>query len=369
MIILRGVVYLGKYKKMLTLAIAAAGFSTGVFASSGSQAGNGTMATKPTIYIVACGGTIAGKAADASDLTGYKAGELSVADLIASVPELASYANIQGEQFCNIDSSDMSDTLLVSLAKRIDDIAARDGVDGIVVTHGTDTMEETAYFTNLTVHTNKPIVFVGSMRPSTAISADGPLNLLEAVQAASCREIGDVGAVIVMNGTIEGARFVEKTDATHVDTFKSRQAGFLGLMQDGHPILYQKPLRKHTVESQFSSQDIDSLPPVAILYCHVGMNKDVVAAAMKGTKGIVMAGVGHGRMPADVWQQVQAYMAAGGVVVRTTRTLGGMVTPVDEYAGTIAGDSLTPQKAKLLLQLALTKTSKVDDIQAIFNDY
>ena len=217
---------------------------------------------KKKIYVLACGGTIAGKAASADDLTGYAAGQTSVGELLAAVPELAEYADVEGEQFCNIDSSDMTEALWLSLASRVQEIADREDVDGIVITHGTDTMEETAYFLDLTVHTIKPVVLTGSMRPSTAISADGPLNLLEAVQAASWSELGKYGVVIVMNSTVHSARFVEKTDTTHADTFKGRQMGCLGYMQDGRPYLYQQPLRKHTWSSDLASPK--DLPPVAL---------------------------------------------------------------------------------------------------------
>ena len=155
---------------------------------------------KKRIYVIACGGTIAGKAASAEDLTGYKAGEATIEELLAAVPEITQYANVKGEQFCNIDSSNMTEALWLALAKRVAEAAADDAVDGIVITHGTDSLEETAYFLHLTVHTAKPIVIVGSMRPATAVSADGPLNLLEAVQAAAEPSLGQAGVVVVMNG-------------------------------------------------------------------------------------------------------------------------------------------------------------------------
>ena len=165
---------------------------------------------KSRIYIIGCGGTIAGRAGAADELLGYQAGEVSVAELIASVPALAEYASIAGEQYCNIDSSSMTEELLTGLSARIQAVADRDDVDGIVVTHGTDSMDETAYFLNLTVHTHKPIVIVGAMRPATAISADGPLNLLEAVRLAACPEAGDYGVLQLMNSSICAARYVEK---------------------------------------------------------------------------------------------------------------------------------------------------------------
>lgn len=322
---------------------------------------------KKKIYVLACGGTIAGKAASADDLTGYAAGQTSIGELLEAVPQLAEYADVQGEQFCNIDSSDMTEALWQSLASRVQEVADREDVDGIVITHGTDTMEETAYFLDLTVHTIKPVVLTGSMRPSTAISADGPLNLLEAVQAASWSELGKYGVVIVMNSTVHSARFVEKTDTTHADTFKGRQMGCLGYMQDGRPYLYQQPLRKHTWSSDLASPK--DFPPVAIAYTYVGLTADDVCRLAQGKAGLVLAGLGHGKVPEPVWQALQSLMAQGLVVVRAARALGGMVTPVPAYDGTITADSLTPQKAKILLQLALAHTTDRDKIQAIFDTY
>ncbi|WP_370850735.1 asparaginase [Megasphaera sp.] len=322
---------------------------------------------KKKIYVLACGGTIAGKAASADDLTGYAAGQTSIGELLAAVPQLADYADVEGEQFCNIDSSDMSEDLWQALSQRVQEVADRDDVDGIVITHGTDTMEETAYFLHLTVHTVKPIVLTGSMRPATAISADGPLNLLEAVQAASFPDLGQYGAVIVMNSTIHSARFVEKTDTTHADTFKGRQLGCLGWMQDGRPYIYQKPLRKHTWSSALSSPKV--LPPVAVVYAYVGLRAVDVCALAEGKAGLIIAGLGHGKMPAPVWQALQPLMEKGLVVVRAARALGGMVTQVPAYEGTVTADNLTPQKAKILLQLALAATQDKKKIQAIFDNY
>ncbi len=324
---------------------------------------------KKHIYIIACGGTIAGKAASPEDLTGYTAGEATIDELLAAVPEIAQYADVQGEQFCNIDSSNMSEALWLALAKRVAEVAADDGVEGIVITHGTDSLEETAYFLHLTVHTAKPIVMVGSMRPSTAVSADGPLNLLEAVQAATEPVLGQVGVVVVMNGVIHSARFVEKTDTTHVDTFKSRQMGCLGFMQDGRSQIYQVPLRRHTNESCLSCSQTASLPPVAVLYAYVGMSPSLVHAAAANAQGIVLAGLGHGQMPDAVWEAVQEVEAQGTIVVRASRTLGGIVSTVPKYASLVCADTLTPQKAKILLQLALLQTHDKKTIRQIFQEY
>lgn len=323
---------------------------------------------KKRIYVIACGGTIAGKAASAEDLTGYKAGEATIEELLAAVPEITQYANVKGEQFCNIDSSNMTESLWLALAKRVAEIADDDAVDGIVITHGTDSLEETAYFLHLTVHTAKPVVMVGSMRPSTAVSADGPLNLLEAVQAAAEPSLGKHGVVVVMNGVIHSARFVEKTDTTHVDTFKSRQMGCLGFMQDGRPHVYQTPLRRHTYTSRLS-YSTDALPSVSILYAYVGMAPSLVSAAAADAQGIILAGLGHGQMPDAVWEAVQKAKAQGTIVVRASRTLGGIVSTVPKYASLVCADTLTPQKAKILLQLALLQTHDTERIRQIFQEY
>lgn len=326
--------------------------------------------SKRHIYIIACGGTIAGKAAAADDLTGYTAGAIAIGDLVAAIPQVADYAVITGEQFCNIDSSDMTEAMWIRLAQRVQAMADREDIDGIVITHGTDTMEETAYFLSLTVHTNIPVVITGAMRPFTAISADGPLNLLEAIQAAATPETANYGVLIVMNETIHAARFVEKTDTTHVDTFQSRQMGCLGFIQDGETLFYQKPVTCYNDGSAFSSQGLTTLPKAVILYTYVGMNpEDIDEAIRQGAKAIIIAGLGHGRMPADVWQRAQQAMKQGIIIVRASRTLGGIVTAVPEYDGTVCANTLTPQKAKILVQLALSQSQDTAMIQQIFRYY
>ncbi len=324
----------------------------------------------PTVYVLACGGTIAGKAASDDELTNYSAGQADISELLQAVPAVSRYAQVRGEQFCNIDSSDMREALWLRLSQRVQELADRPDIDGIVITHGTDTLEETAYFLHLSVHTDVPVVLVGSMRPATAISADGPLNLLEAVQTAACPDTGRYGVVVVMNSTINSARFVEKTDATHVDTFRSRQFGCLGFVQHGRPRYYQMPVRRHTAASALTCRHVSQLPPVAIAYAYVGMEGGYVDVLVQsGAAGIVLAGFGHGRMAASVWRHVQAAIAKGIIIVRASRTLGGMITPLCEYPGTVSADTLTPQKAKILLQLALLQTRRTDEIQNLFQAY
>lgn len=176
---------------------------------------------KPDVKILATGGTIAGSAASDTQTTGYKAGALGIDVLINAVPEVKNYADVSGEQICSIDSKDMSDDVWLKLSKRINELTAQKDVAGVVVTHGTDTMEETAYFLNLTVKSDKPVVLTGAMRPATAISADGPMNLLNAVRIAADKDAAGHGVMVALNDEIDGARDVTKTNTTSVSTFKS----------------------------------------------------------------------------------------------------------------------------------------------------
>lgn len=328
--------------------------------------------THAHVHIIACGGTIAGKADSEKELIGYKAGELTIEELLQSVPEVTEYADITGEQFCNMDSTNMTEDLWLRLAQCVEAAADRADVDGIVITHGTDTMEETAYFLNLVVHSRKPIVMVGSMRPATALSADGPLNLLDAVRIAACRKAGEYGVLVAMNGRICGARSVEKTDTTHVDTFRSRQMGYMGIIQNGIPCFYQHSLRRHTYLSQLSCQGITKLPAVCIVYCYVGMSPALVrAAAASGVQGIVTAGLGHGKIPEAVLKELKTAAQQGIVTVCTSRTLGGIVSTTKDDSGffRIAGDNLPAHKAKIVLQLALLQTRDPQALQQFFDLY
>lgn len=324
----------------------------------------------PSIYIIGCGGTIAGRGASKEQLLGYKAGEIGVEELVRAVPQISECARITGEQFCNIDSGSMTETMLLGLSIRVQEVLEREDVDGVVITHGTDSMDETAYFLNLTVHTHKPIVIVGAMRPATAISADGPLNLLEAVRLACCKEAGEYGVLQCMNSTICCARFLEKTDTTHVHTFTDGQLGCIGVMQDGVPLFYQKPLRKHTYESEWYVKKDQVLPSVWILYCHLAMSGDLITAAMRdGVQGLVLVGMGHGSIPKYLLPLLDKAREQGLVVVRASRTHSGVVSPVPLWQGLAAADNLSPQKARILLQLALTKTRDLDKIQKWFGEY
>ena len=239
------------------------------------------------------------------------------------------------------------------------------------MTHGTDTLEETAYFLDLTVKSDKPVILTGAMRPATAISADGPMNLLNSVRLAADKKAGGNGVMVLLNDEIDNARDVTKSNTTSVDTFKSHN-GPLGFMNDGVPDFYNKPLRLHTTKTPFDVRNLTSLPKVYVIYGTAGADGSLVDAAIKaGAKGIVYAGTGNGSIHQQDKEALIRAAKAGVVVVRSSRTGSGMVVPEPEYAkeGFLDGDSLNPQKARILLQLALTKTHDLGEIQSMFHKY
>jgi L-asparaginase len=266
-------------------------------------------ATKPRLEIIATGGTIAGAQTSKAEY-GYKAGAFNVNDLINAVPQLRELADITGEQVVNIGSQDMNDAVWLKLAKRINAAPGSSDVDGIVVTHGTDTMEETVYFIDLVTPHDKPIVFTGSMRPATAIGADGPANLYNAAAVAASAGARGRGALVVLNDSIHRARDVTKTHTTNVETFRSLNRGPVGLANTGKIAWLDRrddadtertaklaAARAPAATSSFKVDDLDALPRVDILYAYANMSTDLIDAAIKGgAKGIVIAGVGDGNM-------------------------------------------------------------------------
>lgn len=325
------------------------------------------------IMILATGGTIAGSANSATATTGYTAGALGIDALINAVPQVRDYANVSGEQICSIDSKDITDAIWLKLANRINELFARGDFDGIVITHGTDTLEETAYFLNLTVHGDKPVVLTGAMRPATAISSDGSMNLLNAVRVAANPASVGKGVLVVLNDEINAAREVTKTNTITVNTFNSRELGLLGYVNAGVPEFYRTSTRRHTVNSEFGVDGLKSLPYVKIIYGHAGDDGLFVEAAVNaGAKGIIYAGTGNGSIHVDAEKALARATAKGVVVIRSSRCGSGTVIPSKQSyinAQFLDGDTLTPQKARILLQLALTKTNDLNDIQRMFKTY
>ncbi len=325
----------------------------------------------PNITILATGGTIAGSG-KSSVSSEYQAGQLTIDTLIEAVPEMKTIANIKGEQIVKIGSQDMSDEVWLKLAKAINSQCKN--TDGVVITHGTDTMEETAYFLDMTVKCEKPVVLVGAMRPATEKSADGPLNLYNAVVVAADKDSAGRGVLVAMNDTVLGARDVTKTSTTAVQTFSSPNFGALGYIHNSKVDYERAPESKHTVNTPFNVDELTELPKVGIVYAYSNMPTEPLKALLDaGYKGIVAAGVGNGNVNAANLALLEQAAKDGVAVVRSSRVPTGYTTrdaEVDDSKyGFSASGTLNPQKARVLLQLALTKTQDPKQIQQYFEDF
>ncbi|EOH0422033.1 MULTISPECIES: type II asparaginase [Campylobacter] len=327
---------------------------------------------KSRIAILGTGGTIAGFIDSTIATTGYTAGAIDIDVLIKAVPQIRDLADISWEQIANIDSSNMCDEIWLRLAKKIAKLFA-EGIDGVVITHGTDTMEETAYFLNLTIKSDKPVVLVGAMRPSTAISADGPKNLYNAVALVANKEAKNKGVMVAINDKILSARGVVKTHSLNVDAFSSPDFGDLGYIVDGKVFFYNNITKAHTKNAPFDVSKLTSLPKVDILYSYSNDGSGVAAKALfeHGTKGIVVAGSGAGSIHKNQKDVLKELLKKGLKVVVSSRVVAGCVavSDSDEKLGFISAEDLNPQKARVLLMLALTKTSDPKKIQEYFLKY
>ena len=359
-------------RKIATTMLGGAAVAMGMMSAALAQAATG----KPNIAIVATGGTIASRGANSLALTDYGPGagqkQVGIQALVSAVPEIEKFANISGEQLFNVGSSKISIDNWLTLAKRVNGLLATGDVDGVVITHGTDTLEETAYFLNLVVKSDKPVVLVGSMRPSTGISADGPLNLVNAVALAASPAAKGKGVMVSMNDVISSAFGVMKTNTTNAATFKSPDGGELGYMQNSAPFFISAPARRHTVNSEFDVSQLESLPRVDINYTTLGSDGVLIDAAVAaGAKGIVNAGTGHANMPVATMGSLAAAQKKGVAIVAGSRVMTGIVTPTNEFtnAGFVTSMMHSPQKARVLLMLALTKTREPKELQRIFDEY
>ena len=331
----------------------------------------------PLVWVLSTGGTIAGTGPSSTSLTDYKAGALLGAELVKGVPEIRQYADVRVEQIVNVASPDITLDNWLTLAKRINAIFAGDpDVAGIVITHGTNTLEETAYFLNLTIKSDRPVVLVGAQRPATAISADGPLNLLNAVRAAASSEARGKGVLVVMNEEINGARDVAKTNTYRVEAFRTPELGYLGYVDADKVTFYRTSTKRHTINSEFDVRAIERLPDVDILYSYVQPNVAMIRTLMaSGVKGIVFAGTGAGLLSSAERSALKPLLSgpvdSRPVLVRSNRTGNGRVVAREEYdsMGMIPADTLNPQKARILLMLALTKTSDLKEIKRMFEEY
>ncbi len=365
---------------LLALALAASLAAVHVPARTGAPvpvvAPTATGAAAPSlakVVILATGGTIAGAQPKQGE-PGYRSGTLSVESLVRAAPGLDTLAVIRGEQVASIGSQDMNDFVWLKLARRAEELLASPDVDGIVVTHGTDTIEETGYFLGLVLKGAKPVVLVGAMRPATSLSADGPLNLYNAVAVAADPAARRRGVLVVLNDGVHAARDVEKTNTTAVQTFASPDRGRLAEVYYGRTTWLNTRNTRHTTTSEFSLTGLDALPRVDIVYASEGVDGMLVRAAVAaGAKGIVLAGVGDGNATAQMITALDEAVKTGVVVVRSTRVGSGTVRrniEVDDDAhGFVAALELNPQKARVLLRLALTRTSDPREVQRIFEQY
>jgi len=333
----------------------------------------GAQQDLPNIVVLATGGTIAGAAA--TDVqAGYTSGQVGVDQLLAAVPQAQKLAQLRGEQISNIGSQDMNDEVWFKLARRVNELLSMPDVAGVVITHGTDTIEETAYFLNLVVKSRKPVVLTAAMRPSTALSADGPLNFYNAVAVAANEEAAGRGVLVVINDWIHGASSLTKTSTTAVQTFLSPLWGLIGIVSYGDAEFYRGPVGRDTDESEFSLDGITSLPRVDIVMAYENMDGALIDAAVAaGAKGVIIAGVGNGNMTEAAVQALAAQAKKGIVCVRSTRVptgrVGRNVEVNDDEFGFVASLGHNPQKSRVLLRLALTKTKDVKEIQSYFDEY
>jgi L-asparaginase len=338
-----------------------------------SLIGTSVLLAKPNIAILATGGTIAG-AGESSVKSAYSAGAVTVDKLLAAVPSINKMATIKGEQISNIGSQEMNNKVWLTLAKRVNTLLKKDSVDGVVITHGTDTMEATSYFLSLTVKSKKPIVFVGAMRSGSSMSADGPMNLYNAVSVATNKNSMGKGVLVVMNDEIHSAREVTKTNTSSVNAFSSPNSGKIGTVYYGNVFYYMQPLRQHTYNTEFDIEKINTLPRVDIVYGHANDTDVFVNAAVKaGAKGIVHSGMGNGNLFPSTQTALIEASKKGVVIARSSRVGSGRTNlhgeVDDEKFGFIATDSLNAQKARILLMLGLSKTNNKQQLQKMYFKY
>jgi L-asparaginase len=333
-------------------------------------------ADAPRVRLVATGGTISNR----------NGGRLTAEELVSLMPNVGRYARPEFEQFTNQASSALTLDQWLGLAKRINQLYKEDaGLAGIVVTSGTDTLEELAYFLDLTVRSDKPVVVVGSMRNPSTLGYEGAANLLEAFRVAADPAARGRGVMVVLNDEINAAREVTKTDALRLETFQSRGYGVLGVVDPDRVAFYRRVEKKHTAQSEFDVTNVTALPRVDVILTYQGASGDLIKAAVdQGAKGIIVAGAGAGATSGTQGEGIQYALDKGVFVVMTTRTGSGRIAarsigPATAVTGTsgspgsrdrrIAGEDLAPVKARLLLMVALTKTQNPADIQRCFTEY
>lgn len=321
----------------------------------------------PKIKIFATGGTIHSKGEHRQKLMEYSDGKVNVGDLISDLPELNDVAELSTFELSNVGSSSITGEMLIKLARSINTWLATPEATGAVVTHGTSTLEETAYFLNLTVKSDKPVVVVGAMRPFTAVSRDGPFNLYNAVRVAASPSSRGMGVLVVLNDEISAARDVTKGNTYRVDTFVSRDMGPLGYADSDRIAYYRRPVYRHTANSEFDVDSFNALPRVDITYAYQEADGAAIKAFVEAdAKGVVLTSTSK---ISNVIEEAQE--KKGVVFIKGDRKGSGRVVESLQQAekGIVTSDNLNPQKSRILLRLALTKTSDPKEIQRMFNEY
>jgi L-asparaginase len=340
---------------------------------------SGGAQSLPHVHLVATGGTISNR----------DGGRLTAEELAKSMPGLDKVATLTYEQFANVASSQLTMQQWLNLSRRVNDLLAGDkALAGVVVTSGTDTLEETAFFLHLTVRDPRPVVIVGSMRNPSTLGYEGAANLLEGVRVAAEPQARDKGALVVLNDEINSARDVQKTDALRLQTFRSREYGQLGVVDRDRVVFFRAPLQRHTAKSEFDMSSVSQLPRVDVVMVYQDAPGDLIKAAVDGgAKGIVLASAGAGAMSGTQNEGVDYAVQKGVFVVTSTRTGSGRIAPPRSEGSSdpsapqpspaqlkrrqfsVAAEDHAPLKARILLMLALTKTKDRADIQRIFTEY
>ncbi|MFM0645234.1 asparaginase [Paraburkholderia bryophila] len=330
------------------------------------------MTAKANLVVIGTGGTIAGQGKASVNTSSYLCSVLGIDEILGAIPHVANLANLRAEQLLQTGSENFNNAHLLAIGRRVADLLARDDVDGVVVTHGTDTIEETAYFLHLTLKSAKPVVVVGSMRPPSAMSSDAALNLYDALAVAAHPSSRGLGTLVVANNEIHTARDVVKSNSFKLDAFRSPY-GALGVVIEGVPRYYRRPARAHTLDTPWSIESLDTLPKVDIVYAYGALDADALDAITANARGLIYAGTGNGNVAGHLINPLRVAARRGVHVVRASRTGSGVVLhngaqPDDEF-GWLTVDDQAPQKARLLLTLALTQTDDRQALQAVFERY
>lgn len=331
------------------------------------------MREKANIVVIGTGGTIAGRGETSFNTSAYACSVLTIDEILSAIPNVSALANLRAEQLLQTGSENFNNEHLLLIGKRVSEVLKQDDVDGVILTHGTDTIEETAYFLNLTIKSVKPVVVVGAMRPPSAMSSDASLNLYDAIAVASHPSSRGKGTLVVVNDEIHTARDVVKTNSFKLEAFRSPY-GALGYVVEGQPRYYRGPSRDHTIGTQWSIDDLEALPKVDIVYAYGALEHELIGTLASDARGLIYAGTGNGNIAEHMVGPLVEATRRGLHVVRASRTGNGVVVrngaqPDDDY-GWLVVDDQVPQKARILLMLALlSHQNEPQALQAAFYRY